>query len=514
MKTPAHTLSLWADTPLDFSAPMLRDDTSADVCIVGGGMAGVLTAYLLSRENVNVVLLEAGDFGSGETLRTTAHLANAIDDRFYNLERWHGRDAARLAAESHGAAIDLLEQIARDENIECDFRRLDGYLFCADEHPVDRLRDEYAAARRAGLQDVEMVRSLPSFFPPGRSALRFPRQAQFSPQLFLHGVLKCLEPQGVRIFAQTHVTEVQERPELCVVTETGARVRAGAVVVATNSPINNRVTLHTKVAPYRTYAIAAKIPAGSVAPALYWDTADPYHYVRTSPGQDGSDLLIVGGEDHKTGQDQHPEHAFDSLERWTREHFPNAGATVYRWSGQVMETLDGLAFIGLNPGSEGRCYVVTGDSGMGMTHSAIAGKLLTDLIQNRKNPWQELYDPARKPLTAAFTYAKENFNMARQYLDWAKPHEKDDATEVQPNEGCVVQRGLHKVALYRAPDGTLHEHSAVCPHLGCIVSWNSVERTWDCPCHGSRFEATGEVINGPASTGLDPAPSEHSRQHA
>jgi Rieske Fe-S protein len=284
-------------------------------------------------------------------------------------------------------------------------------------------------------------------------------------------------------------------------------VTAGAVVVATNTPVQDRLVIHTKQASYRSYVIGALVRHGSVPRSLYWDTLDPYHYVRvqslpprTAP--DARDVLIVGGEDHKTGQADDQEKRWTRLEDWARERFPEIETVPYRWSGQIMETIDGLAFIGRNPMDEPNVFVATGDSGMGMTHGTIAGMLLTDLILGRPNPWAKLYDPSRKTLGAAGRFLQENLNMARQYTGWLKGSEVDSPCEIQPGSGAVVRRGLGKVAIYRDDEGLLHARSAVCPHLGGIVEWNDAEKTWDCPCHGSRFDRFGRVVNGPSNRDL------------
>jgi Rieske Fe-S protein len=265
--------------------------------------------------------------------------------------------------------------------------------------------------------------------------------------------------------------------------------------------VNDIVTIHTKQAAYRTFVVGLPVSRGSVPRALYWDTPDPYHYVRLVPGTEG-DVLIVGGEDHKTGQEDDAEERFARLIAWTRERFPTTGDAVYSWSGQIMEPIDGMAFIGRNPGDARNVYIATGDSGNGMTHGTIAGILLTDLILGRDNPWATLYDPSRITLRAASEFAKENLNVAVQYADLVTGGEIDSTDQLASDTGAVLRRGLNKIAAYRDPNGQLHELSAVCPHLGCIVQWNSTEKTWDCPCHGSRFEAQGNVINGPAITGL------------
>ena len=282
-------------------------------------------------------------------------------------------------------------------------------------------------------------------------------------------------------------------------------------MVATNTPVNDLVAIHTKQAPYQTYVIGARVPRGSVTRGLYWDTPDPYHYVRIETVGEGAkayDLLIVGGEDHKTGQKDDAGRRFGALERWTRHRFPMVEGIEYRWSGEVMEPVDGLAFIGRNPMDSDNVFIATGDSGNGMTHGTIAGMLLTDMIVGRKNAWEKIYDPSRISLRSLGEFAKENLNVAVQYTDLVLAGDVDSVDEIKPNSGAIISRGLHKVAVYRDPDGEVHEFSAVCRHLGCIVNWNSLEKSWDCPCHGSRYDALGHVTQGPANSDLEEVKSE------
>jgi Rieske Fe-S protein len=317
--------------------------------------------------------------------------------------------------------------------------------------------------------------------------------------------MRALQRRGARLYTGTHVTKVDGGAPGRVETESGAVITAGAIVVATNTPITDLVALHTKQAPYTTYVIGARVPRNSVARALYWDMEDPYHYVRlhsaTSDAQ-AYDVLIAGGEDHKTGQANDGDVRYARLEAWARQRFPMIEEILYRWSGQVMEPVDGLAFIGRDLGKSPNVYIATGDSGMGMTHGTIAGMLLSDLIMGRDSPWTRLYDPSRKTLQAVDTYAQENLNMAAQYTEWVTAGEVGSPEEIARDSGAVIRRGLKKVAVYRDAAGDVHERSAVCTHLGCIVGWNSTEKTWDCPCHGSRFDKTGKVINGPANSDL------------
>lgn len=500
-----HTMSVWMDTAEVPVESPLKERITADVCIVGAGIAGMSAAYLLAREGKSVVVLDDGPIGGGMTQRTTAHLVNALDDRFFELERLHGVEGARLAAESHTAAINAIEAIVAQESIKCEFERLDGYLFVPPRDSRKILDDELAAVHRAGLTDIEKVDRVPWASYDTGPALRFPRQAQFHPLKYLAGLAKAIKEKGGRIYTQTHAKEIEGGKKTRVEAAGGGVVTANAVVVATNTPVNDLIAMHTKQAAYQTYVIGARIPRGSVKRALYWDTPDPYHYIRiesVGKGADAHDVLIVGGEDHKTGQKDDAGKRFAALERWTRRRFPMVEDIEYRWSGEVMEPVDGLAFIGRNPMDSDNVFIATGDSGNGMTHGTIAGLLLTDLILGRKNEWESLYDPSRITLRALPEFAKENLNVAVQYTDLIVAGDVESIDEIKPNSGAVISRGLSKVAVYRDGDGVIHERSAVCRHLGCIVNWNSLEVSWDCPCHGSRYDALGHVIQGPANSDL------------
>ena len=499
----AQSLSPWMASATVPSYAPLEGDAKANVCVVGAGIAGLTTAYLLARAGKAVVVLDDGPIGGGQTQRTTAHLSNAIDDRYIEMERLHGQGGAKLAAQSHSAAIDRIESIVGAEQIDCDFERLDGYLFLGPGQSPELLDRERDAAHRAGLTDVEPLAHSPIGTGP---CLRFPRQGQFHPLRYLAGLAVAIARDGGRIACGSHVEQVQGGGPARITVRGGAVVTADAVVVATNSPVNDRITMHTKQAPYLTYAIGARVPREAVPKGLYWDTLDPYHYVRLQASAVESDaLLIVGGEDHKTGQTDEPAEArYARLEAWTRRHFPIVRDVAYRWSGQVMESVDGLAYIGHNPLDEPNVYIATGDSGMGMTHGTIAGILLTDLILGHANPWATLYDPARQTVRATVEMLSENVNVMQQYADWLTPGEVGSVDDISPGAGAVLRRGLHKVAVYRDEGGRIHERSATCPHLGCIVHWNGAEQTWDCPCHGSRFDRLGKVINGPANQDLPP----------
>jgi glycine/D-amino acid oxidase-like deaminating enzyme/nitrite reductase/ring-hydroxylating ferredoxin subunit len=505
-----RSTSLWLDTEYPDQFGPLMNDATADVCVIGAGIAGLTTAYLLAREGRSVIVLDDGRPGCGQTGVTTAHLSYEIDDRYVEILRLHGREGARLAYHSHRAAIDRIESISQLEGFECDFERVSGYLFPAEGHGLREIDEELDAAKAAGVA-VQRLSAPPVHGFYSGACLHFPRQAQFHPLRYLGGLTTAFLRLGGRLCTGTRATAVAGGDSAVVSTQDGRRVTAAAAVVATNVPFNDRVAIHTKQAPYHTYVIAARVSPGAITHALYWDTADPYHYVRlqrvTNKQLGGDtdepiDLLIVGGEDHKAGQAQDADRRFGALEQWMRERFSAVREVEYRWSGQVMETQDGLAFIGRNPMDADNVYVATGDSGMGMTHGTIAGILITDLIAGRENPWTALYDPSRIRTGAATEFVKENLNVALQYASWITAGEVSSVEEIAPNTGAVLREGLRKIAVFRDEAGQLHRRSAVCTHLGCIVSWNPAASTWDCPCHGSRFDAKGTVINGPAKSDL------------
>ena len=500
--------SVWAATaPLPQFTP-LEQNVHVDACVVGAGIAGLTTAYLLARSGRRVAVLDDGPVGGGMTQMTTGHLVNQFDDRYFELEKLHRREGARLAADSHSAAIERIETIVRQERIECDFTRLDGYLFLAEGDRRETLEAELEAAHRAGLRAVRLLERAPyPSFDTG-PCLRFPNQGQFHPLKYLKGLADAIHREGSRIFTGSHVDMIEGGvPALAHV---GRHVvSADAIVVATNVPVNDRVAIHTKQAPYMTYVLGARVPPDTVPRVLSWDTGDPYHYLRLQ-----DDVLIVGGEDHKTGQAHDTPERFARLEAWARERFPQMGAVEFNWSGQVMETQDYLAFIGHNPMDHDNVYVATGDSGMGLTHGTIAGMIITDLILGRTNPWATLYDPSRVTMRAAADFARENSNVALQYTEWLKGGDVKSADEIPAGSGALVRRGLEKIAVYRDPQGAVHECLAACPHLGCVVQWNQSETTWDCPCHGSRFDAYGKVINGPANRDLAPASQEEKQRAA
>lgn len=497
------TQSLWRSEPMD-PAPPLDRNMSADVAVIGAGIAGLSIAYHLAREGVSVVVLDRAQPGSGMTGQTTAHLSYALDDRYYALLERRGHNDTCIVAESMRAAIDSIDNIQREEEIDCDFARLDGFLYPAQRDKPDMLRRERDAARRAELTGVELARG-PVRLGGGADALRFPHQARFHPLKYLKGLQRCITRDQGQIFGQTAVVSVSGGKGAALRTESGHLISAGQVVIATNCPINS-MAIHTKQAPYRTYVIAARIPRGRFPDALIWDNEDPYHYVRLQPGDDTHDFIIAGGEDHKTGHAADGAARIERLYHWTRTIAPEVGELEYAWSGQVMEPHDFVGFIGRTAMDQDSLFMVTGDSGMGMTHGALAGILIADLIHGRENSWTELYDPHRVTPRAAGTFIKENVDALAHMSELLAGGDIARAEDLPPGQGGVLREGMHKVAVHRSQDGVIRRKSAACRHMGCVVAWNPFAESWDCPCHGSIYAADGSVLNAPAVKPLADAP--------
>lgn len=500
------TPSIWNATVKTLTFKPVSENLNTEICIVGAGIAGLLAGYFLSKEGKRVIIIDDGDVGGGETSHTTAHITNVIDDRYYEIERLHGKENAKLAAHSQTAAINAIAKIIDEEKIGCDFKRVDGYLFFTPDEDADELQKEYESCVLAGIEVIISETSPLECF-NSYPCLKFPNQAEFHPLKFLNGLCKAIIKNGGEIFTNSHAEGIndsnkEENKKALVTLSNKSVITAENIIVATNSPISDYLAIHTKQSPYMTYVIGFVIPENYVKEGLYWDDAEPYHYIRTQ--FDGKDkILIVGGEDHKTGQEDNQDERFNCLEEWARKNFSRLGKIKYRWSGQVMEPVDGLSFIGKDPENENSVYITTGDSGMGMTHAAFSGILLKDLICGYKNPWAELYDPKRKTLKAADEFIKEGANVVAQFADYVTPGDESSEDKIEKGDGALIRHGLKKIAVYRDDKGMLHKFSAVCPHLKCIVQWNSAEKTWDCPCHGSRFDCKGTVINGPALSNLE-----------
>ena len=491
--------SCWMEAMPQVAGPPLTGNAECDLLVIGSGIAGLSSAYEAARFGHKVIVIDRGRICGGMTSRTTAHLASEIDDFYSELIRARGEEEARLYHESQVAAVNRIEAICEEEGIAADFTRVDGYLIAAEPSHQSDLEDEYAACKRLDVA-VEWADSAPVPLPEATRALRFPNQGRFHPLKYCAGLIRAIAARGGRFHADTaYVSHREDQDGVTVECENGATIRASQALFATNSPVNDKVAIHTKQAPQRTYVIAGRVPKGSAPDALVWDSLTYYHYARIAPWDDAGDLLIVGGEDHQSGNANDMDDRFAHLEQWTRDHYPSFTRTDYRWSGQVMEPVDFLPYTGRNPGSL-RIYVHTGDSGQGMTNGVAGALNFIALLSGEKARFAKMFDPSRKPASgiALKEYAAEQAEVVGNLSEYVTPGEVGSADEIRCGEGAVLRRGMGKIAAYRDTSGKLIERSAVCTHVGCIVHWNSFEKCWDCPCHGSQFAIDGSVLNGPA----------------
>jgi glycine/D-amino acid oxidase-like deaminating enzyme/nitrite reductase/ring-hydroxylating ferredoxin subunit len=491
-----NTRSLWMEFKA-VRAPALERSEDADVVVIGAGMAGLSCAYELAARDRSVIVLDRGDIGSGMTARTTAHLASALDDDYAKILKTRGLDCARQLYQSLLASINRVEEIQAAESIDCDFARVDGYWLLAAGTPGSKLDDELEACEKIGVRVSDCHEQTPLHTERLVRSLRFPAQARLHPTKYLAGLAASIKRKKGRIFANTCVDRIEEKQGKMVVTAGRYKVRAADVIVATNSPVNVRVAIHTKQGPYRTYAIAAKIPRSELPDALYWDTHDPYHYVRLQPLTERTNAVIVGGEDHKSGEADDGERRFKSLENWARDRLPHMGEVTHRWSGQCLEPADGVSFIGQSPDNE-HVFIVSGDSGQGITNGAVAGMMIADVLTVGGSPWSDLYDPTRKVGSSIGAFISENITPLMNFSEYLSADNIGVVEKLKAGEGRVVRNGLKKIAACRDENGQLHLHSAACTHMGCVVHWNTLEQCWDCPCHGSQFAPDGTALNGPA----------------
>jgi glycine/D-amino acid oxidase-like deaminating enzyme/nitrite reductase/ring-hydroxylating ferredoxin subunit len=499
-----NTTSYWIDSgPLPrFSPP--RSDVTVDAIVVGGGLTGITAAYLLKQAGLTVALVERGRCASIDTGNTTAHLTNVTDQRLHHLISAFGPKAARTVWDAGGAAIDQIVNLIRAEDIVCDFSWVPGYLHVpvtgAKPPAMTELEQEAAAAAQLGIP-ADYLSATPLFEVPG---IEFPHQAIFHPRKYLAALLRRIPGRGSYVFENAAVEKVLSRP--LAVTAGGFRVRGKYLVLATHTPLQGNtglapaLLLQTRLSLYTSYALGARLPANSLPAAAWWDTGDPYYYLRVERRR-GYDYAVFGGEDHKTGQESDTAARYRRLEEKFRTFAPRAKID-HRWSGQVILTNDGLPLIGETAPHQ---FAATGYSGNGMTFGTLGAMMAVDAVLKRKNPWQELFDVhRRKFIGGTWDYLAENsdypYYMVRNRL--IKPKGKLLGV-LRRGEGRILELEGQKVAAYRDPAGKVSLCSPVCTHLQCIVGWNKAERTWDCPCHGARFKPTGEVIAGPAEKPLE-----------
>ncbi|MEV6762201.1 FAD-dependent oxidoreductase [Streptomyces sp. NPDC051105] len=495
--------SYWIETaPGGEPAPPPAGDISVDVAVVGGGMAGLSTAWELSRRGRKVAVLEAGRIAGGVTGHTTAKLTALHTLVYDHLRRTRGREGARLYAESQSAAIRRAAETVADLGIDCDWEEAAACTYAEDAEHVAQLRAEAEAAREAGLP-AEFVTDTELPFPVA-GAVRVTGQAQFHPVKYLHALAADLRDRGGTVHEGTRVTGLTEGEPCVLSTDLGIKIRAREVVVATHYPVFDRALLFTRLSPRRELVVAGTMDANAAPRDMYITPEQNTRSVRSAPHTDGQRLLVVTGE-HFTPGAADVEERLARLAAWAADHFPGLTLT-HRWATQDNDSTDSVPLVGpLHPGSR-HTYVATGFGGWGLSGGIMAGRLISDLIEGRKVAWAGLYDPRRlgSVVREGGSFLKHQAHVARHFVgDRLPPVTAPAPEDLTPGDGAVIRVGGHQCAVHRDDSGQLHAVSARCTHLGCLVAFNRAEQAWECPCHGSRFAPDGSILQGPAVRPLE-----------
>jgi len=495
-----NTVSLWQDSVEEFVPQNTPGaNTEFDVAVVGGGITGITTALLLQKAGKKCVLFEAYNLCFGTTGGTTAHLNTLLDNPYSTIIKDFGKENAQLVAQSCRESIALVKSHIAEYNIDCGFEDASAYLFAQTDKQVKELKDIYDACNEVGL-NASYADNLPVNI-DFKQAMLVQEQGKFHPVKYVQALAHAFEQAGGIILQQCRVEDVKEDGTITIKTSQGD-FKSGYLIYATHIPPGVNL-VHLRCAPYRSYAIAVSLKDKKYTDALIYDMYDPYHYIRSQKIGDAT-YLIVGAEDHKTGHVENTDECFLKLEAYVREHF-DVDEVINKWSAQFFEPADGLAYIGHLPGHDVNILVATGYGGNGITYSHVAALTLKSIVLGEENPYIKLFNPGRiKPVAGFVSFIEHNADVARLFVGKWFAHEKlEELSGLAHGEGKVIKYEGHTVALYKDEGGGLHVLSPVCPHLKCSVAWNSSERSWDCPCHGSRFDIEGNVITGPAGAPLE-----------
>jgi glycine/D-amino acid oxidase-like deaminating enzyme/nitrite reductase/ring-hydroxylating ferredoxin subunit len=500
MKRDGAQVSLWQSGVADYATTMGRhENTIFDVVIVGGGMTGITTAMLLQKSGKRCLVAESYTLCFGTTGGTTAHLNTFFDTPYNTIQRDFGTEGAQTAAKAARQALDLVKENVQTYNIDCGWAEKNGYVYAQTEKQVMQLEDMLKASMDAGVAvGYSGTIPVPIEF---QKAMVYPGQAQFHPTQYVMALAKAFEEAGGVILQNCRVETVKEEEPLEIETNMGV-LKSEKLIWATHIPPGINL-LHFRNAPYRSYAMAVTLKDGNYPSDLAYDMYDPYHYYRTQEVA-GKKYLIAGGEDHKTGHEPNTEKCFLSLEAYLRNYF-DIDEVAYKWSSEYFEPSDGIAYIGHLPGASDNVYVATGYGGNGMTYSHIAARTLHDLIVRGQSEFADLYRPARiKPVAGFAAFVKENADVVKEFVGKRINQEKlTDLAALAPGDATVVHYEGKSLALYKNEAGKVFALNPVCTHAKCIVGWNRAEKSWDCPCHGARYDINGNVLTGPARKGLE-----------
>lgn len=499
MKRDGANKSLWQASVSNYdSKHWIIPDVVVDVLIVGGGITGISTGLELQKAGRLCMIIEKHNIGFGTTGGTTSHINTFLDTSYDMVIKDFGENSAQLLHKACNAAIDMFNKNVQWYNIDCGFSRKDGYVYAADNKQAAYLDSVVDASKKAGC-DVEYASNIPlpvSFI----KAAKFANQAQIHPAKYIQALAGAFEHAGGYLVQNCMLEHFNSDALIEVKTNLGT-IRARKLIFATHIPPGINV-LHFRCAPYRSYAMAVKLNDEAYPDALAYDMYEPYHYYRTHE-VNGEKYLIAGGEDHKTGHENNADFCFTKLENYISKFF-DIKEVSYKWSSQYYEPADGLAYIGRLPGFTDNVYVATGYSGNGITYSHIAAIILRDLITTGVSEYAKLFSPNRIGPVAGFKkFVKENADVVKEFIGRRLSREKiENLSEIAKGEGRVVKYEGESIALYRDEEGGLHAINPLCTHARCIVQWNSSEKSWDCPCHGARYTANGEVLTGPATKAL------------
>ncbi|NJL45703.1 MAG: FAD-dependent oxidoreductase [Leptolyngbyaceae cyanobacterium SM2_3_12] len=493
--------SFWIASTLESNYAPLTEAMTVDIAIVGAGLAGITAAMLLKKAGKTVAVLEAGRVAEGVSGHTTAKVTALHQLKYATLIKEMGETKARLYGESNQAAVEQVATLVADENIDCDFSRQSAYTFAETPENLKKVKQEVEAAQRLGLP-ATFVPTVPLPFDIA-GAIQFSHQVQFHPRKYILALAAKIHGDGCAVFEQTRVETVEGENPCQVKTTQGVTVTAQDVIIATNLPILDQGLFFAKSYPKRSYLIGAPIDPAQAPDGMFIGTGENYRSIRSTPTDDGGMLLLIGGEGHKVGKVSASAQPFEKLADYARQRFGLTNV-AYRWSTQDMVSFDKLPYIGRLTPLHQHTYVATGFSLWGMSNSTLSAMILTDLIMGQPNPWADLYEATRPTPFITQDSLKNNLEVGSHWIGDRFKGLFNDADSLKAGEGELVTVDGKKVAAHRDETGQLHQVSAVCPHLGCIVAWNAVEKSWDCPCHGSRFDPDGAILQGPAVHGLTP----------
>lgn len=492
-------VSFWLDSTAKTAYPMMENVT-VDVAIVGAGIAGITAAYLLKKAGKTVALIEAQQVAASTSGHTTAKVTSLHQLIYADLIDRIGEDQARLYGESNQAGVEFVASTIEKEGIDCDFQRQDSYTFAKNQDNLEKIQKEYDAAIKLGLPAEFVTETTLPFDIAG--AVKFTNQAQFHVRKYLLHLANTIPGDDSYVFEQSRVQTVEEGTP-CKVFANGTTLQATDVLLTTHLPIMDLGLFFAKSYPQRSYIIGAKIDPDQAPEGMYIGVGKNYHSIRTTPTEDGSLLLLIGGGGHKVGEKSETEESYQELERYAHSHF-GIEQIDYRWSSQDYKSFDRLPYIGKLTPANNHIYVATGFSLWGMSKGTMAGMILADLVQGKTNLWANLYDSLRATPFVTQESIKNNLDVGMHWVgDRLKGITDWSTDDVQPGEGKLITLKGEKVGVYKDEAGKITAVSATCPHLGCIVNWNSAEKSWDCPCHGGRFTYGGKVIQSPPVKDLE-----------